>query len=211
MSDIQILTGFSMLIAGYVQLPCGLSAYHWQTLVYLTWFASLTHLSCLTLLRSYLYENPGQRLWRWIAMGVIVIMLVAAIVPTGNFDWVPAEVTRGFQPNPPPSSYAICFYYQKGFELSSSYISMIFSTIFLLGGFLTRVVRIHKCLSIDVALQLRSWWSKFGMKYLRRVYDWSDVQSSPRSLKRLLVYRPLLTVFLVLRICLDVYRLCSLK
>lgn len=60
MSDLQILTGISILISGYAQLECGLSCYHWQVLVYLAWFSSLTHLSCLTLLRNYLCQSPRR-------------------------------------------------------------------------------------------------------------------------------------------------------
>src|SRR5947207_386718 len=115
MSDLQIVTGFSIIISGFIQLHCGISAYHWQILVYLAWFSSLTHLTCLTVLRNYLFNNPGQRLWRWVAMGVIIVMLVVALYPTGSFDWVgnstfsiPAD-----QLQPPPSSYAICFFRKK--------------------------------------------------------------------------------------------------
>ncbi|TQV90780.1 Glycosyl transferase, family 25 [Cordyceps javanica] len=87
MSDLQILTGYSILISGYLQLYCGLSAYHWQMLVYLAWFSSLTHLSCLTFLRSYLYHRRVERTWRLIAMGLLVAMLVFALIPTGNYSW----------------------------------------------------------------------------------------------------------------------------
>ncbi|KAF2712528.1 hypothetical protein K504DRAFT_206294 [Pleomassaria siparia CBS 279.74] len=33
MSDIQLLAGLSILISGFTQIRCGLSAYHWQKLV----------------------------------------------------------------------------------------------------------------------------------------------------------------------------------
>jgi hypothetical protein len=78
MSDLQIVTGISILVSGYSLLICGLPAYHWQAVAYLAWFSSLTHLSCLTILRNHLYKYPGQPLWRWIAMAVIVVVLVAA-------------------------------------------------------------------------------------------------------------------------------------
>jgi hypothetical protein len=204
MSDLQIVTGISILVSGYAQLTCGLSAYHWQVVVYLAWFSSLTHLSCLSVLRSYLYKRPGQRLWRWIAMAVIIVMLVTAIVPTGNFNWF-GDATDLQQLQPPPSSYAICFYGLSVPTSSEAYPSMVISTLLLVLGFLNRVVRLHKRLSIDLALYLRSCLSDFVRKHLRRIYAWCDVQTTPRSLSRLLVYRPLLTIFLVFRVSLDLW------
>jgi hypothetical protein len=187
-------------------LTCGLSAYHWQVVVYLAWFSSLTHLSCLSVLRSYLYKKPGQRLWRWIAMAVIIVMLVTAIVPTGNFNWFESsDATEQQQLQPPPGSYAICLYRHPVLKNSENYPSMVISTLLLILGFLNRIVRLHKRLSIDLALYLRSRLSEFIRKYLRRIYAWCDVQTTPRSLSRLLVYRPLLTIFLVFRLSLDLW------
>jgi hypothetical protein len=206
MSDLQIVTGVSILVSGYAQLTCGLSAYHWQVVVYLAWFSSLTHLSCLSVLRSYLYKKPGQRLWRWIAMAVIIVMLVTAIVPTGNFNWFESsDATEQQQLQPPPGSYAICLYRHPVLKNSENYPSMVISTLLLILGFLNRIVRLHKRLSIDLALYLRSRLSEFIRKYLRRIYAWCDVQTTPRSLSRLLVYRPLLTIFLVFRLSLDLW------
>lgn len=50
-SDQQVVTGIALLASGYAQLSSGISNYHWQMLVYLAWFSSLTHLSTLTVLR----------------------------------------------------------------------------------------------------------------------------------------------------------------
>ena len=201
MSDLQIVTGISILVSGYAQLTCGLSAYHWQVVVYLAWFSSLTHLSGLSVLRSYLYKRPGECLWRWIAMAVIIVMLVTAIVPTGNFNWF----GKHQQLQPPPGSYAICFYGHPVPKSSQAYPSTVISTLLLILGFLNRVVRLHKRLSIDLAQCLRSWLSDFAKKYLRRIYAWCDVQTTPHSLSRLLVYRPLLSIFLVCRVSLDMW------
>ncbi|KAK9847366.1 hypothetical protein MYU51_019519 [Penicillium brevicompactum] len=64
MSDVQIITGISIIVSGAAQLKCGISTHQWQVLVYLAWFSSLTHLSCLTLLRNYLHQRPAERIWR---------------------------------------------------------------------------------------------------------------------------------------------------
>ncbi|KAF2800694.1 hypothetical protein K505DRAFT_370017 [Melanomma pulvis-pyrius CBS 109.77] len=85
MSDIQLLTGLSIIISGYTQLRCGLSAYHWQKIVNIAWFTSTTHLSCLTFLRNYLSQRKAQRIWRVLAMGTLVLLLLVAIVRTRYF------------------------------------------------------------------------------------------------------------------------------
>jgi hypothetical protein len=85
MSDLQLLTGLSILISGYTQLHCGLSAYHWQKIVDLAWFASTIHLCRLTFLRNYLCDRKAERIWRLSAMGVLVLMLIVAIVFTRYF------------------------------------------------------------------------------------------------------------------------------
>jgi hypothetical protein len=210
MSDLQIVTGLSILVSGFIQLRCGLSAYHWQVLVYLAWFSSLTHLCCLTFLRNYLFNHPGQRIWRLVSMFMIIIMLVVALVPTGYFDWLGQGQSSG--PPPAPSSYAICFYGRKpppatGSQpmVPNSYISMIISCLLLLLGFLTRVIRLHKTPSIDYILPLRYFCSEIARRGLRRVYAWCQVQANPQNISRFLIYQPLLAGFLMLRVSLDVY------
>ena len=111
MSDLQILTGISILVSGYMQLRCGIASYHWQVLVHLAWFSCLTHLSCLTFLRSYLYHRPGERTWRLSAMAILIILLLVAMVPTRNYIWTTWESDAiSLQPAPRPSDYAICFF-----------------------------------------------------------------------------------------------------
>src|SRR5580704_14637470 len=107
MSDLQILSGLSILISGYIQLHCGLSAYHWQVLVYLAWFSSLTHLSCLTFLRARLYERPEERTWRVLAMFSLICMLLGALVPTGGYNWS-SDGTNSQSPT--PSDFAVCYF-----------------------------------------------------------------------------------------------------
>lgn len=206
MSDLQIVTGLSILISGFAQLRCGLSAYHWQVLVYLAWFSSLTHLCCLTFLRNYLFNHPGQRLWRLVSMFIIVVMLVVALVPTGYLDWLYLSWKDISQS--PASSPAICFYGKQSLPPdlgSNSYLSMIISSLLLLLGYITRVIKLHKMLSIDFILVIRSFLSRIARKGLRRVHAWCRVQANPRSLRRSLIYHPLLGVFLMLRVSLDIY------
>ncbi|KAI9694682.1 MAG: hypothetical protein M1822_000298 [Bathelium mastoideum] len=152
MSDLQILTGISILISGFAQLLCGLSCWHWQLLVYLAWFSSLTHLACLTFLRNYLYDNPGERSWRLVSMGILATLLVFALVPTGNYDWVSgfdldADVYDDDDEPPLPPDYAICHIKKTKTADSLTFASMIVSVLLVAIGFVSRVIRLHKMLS----------------------------------------------------------------
>jgi hypothetical protein len=59
--------------------------YYLQILVYLAWFYSLTYLLYLTFLRNHLYNYLGERLWRLIGMGALVVLLLVALLLTSNY------------------------------------------------------------------------------------------------------------------------------
>jgi hypothetical protein len=67
-------------------------------IVYLVWFSSLTHMACLTSSRGCLFHHPRERAWRLLAMGIIVILLITALIPTGNFDWFENGYANGNKP-----------------------------------------------------------------------------------------------------------------
>ena len=82
-SDQQILTGVSILTAGYAK-RCTINVYHWQVVVYLAWMSSGTHLITLSVLREYLREKSILRFSRVAGMLILFFMLVIAIAPTGS-------------------------------------------------------------------------------------------------------------------------------
>jgi hypothetical protein len=152
MSDLQIITGIAILVSGFASLHCGISAYHWQMVVYLAWFSSITHLSALTFLRNYLRNHAEERLWRLICMFLFLCMLITAIFPTGDFDWL--YNTDGFTYTT-ASDYAVCSIQDPWFENSAAYGSMIVSILLLIFSFATRVIKLHKPLSDLVVVRLR--------------------------------------------------------
>ncbi|KAI9724390.1 MAG: hypothetical protein M1812_000458 [Candelaria pacifica] len=101
-SDQQVVTGIAILASGYAQLRYNISVYHWQIVVYLAWFSSLTHLTTLTMMRQYFRENPTPRLWRATLMLVTVILLTVALIPTGDGWWLTLDGLEGLP--------AICFF-----------------------------------------------------------------------------------------------------
>jgi hypothetical protein len=85
-SDQQVITFVAILGAGYSQLGCGLSTYHWQNILNLAWFSSVTHLTTLNTLRDHLRQNRGLRLWRLCGMSITAIMLIIGLGSTGFID-----------------------------------------------------------------------------------------------------------------------------
>lgn len=204
MSDLQILTGISILVSAWIQLPCGLSAYHWQIMSYLAWFSSLTHMSCLTFLRNHLYNHPGERIWRLSGMAIVLLLLLASMVPTGNYNWNPHARK---QPTPAPSDYAICYFGKQTDSDEVTFASMIIQILILAVGFAIRVVKVIKILSVDILHQARRRVSRRLQAWLLVVYTrlGLDGPEMTPSLKRTLVYWPLLAIFLTARVALDTW------
>lgn len=215
MSDIQIITGISILVSGAVQLDGGLSCYQWQIVVYLAWFSSLTHLAGLTLLRNYLYNRPAERTWRLCSMAVLIIMLIFAFVPTANYKWAPDQNAKQ-RGEPALADYAICYlrpvqYSTKMGNMTTistsqgSVMSVTVSIVLIVVGFISRLFKLHQNLSLRVDEQIRGRLSDFIRRFLRKFYICCDVRNEPRSLKRTLLYRPLLAFFLTARLFLDLW------
>lgn len=78
LGDTQVVTSVAILLSGYMQLPCGISTYHWEMIVDLAWFSALTHLTALTSLRHYFRRRPAMAMWRVGFMGVTLILLSSA-------------------------------------------------------------------------------------------------------------------------------------
>lgn len=195
MSDLQILTGLSILISGFIQMRCGISRYHWNILVYLAWFSSLTHFGCLSFLRNYLSNHPGERAWRLVAMASIVIMLMVALIPTGlsDGDLDGSAVVCAFQ------------YASRTAHEDRSYANMVLSIVLLAIGLFMRVFKLSRRLTTSIANRIRNPFGQAATGFLSRVHAWSNTHESPPGYRRLLVYRPLLATFLLSRMVMDIY------
>ena len=153
-SDQQIVTGIALLASGYAQLSCGLSAYHWQMIVYLAWFSSLTHLTTLTVLRQYFRENQTARLWRAILMLIMVTMLGIALLPTGDVWWFEDYLRLP----------ALCYFKrlmvrspEERFSFNAfQTLPMLISILVLFSGYLTRLIKISKHATAFTRLWIRT-------------------------------------------------------
>lgn len=224
MSDTQLVTGFSILISGFVQLRQGLQSYHWLAIVDLAWFSSITHLACLTFLRSHLRNHSLERTLRVMAMASLAIMLIVALSFTSTYWWAlvygyeaykglgyltdvdtihhPAICHLGIQVYDVPLGLNDNPQY---LDLSVGYISMIISMLLMVFGFAFRVMKLYRALSVGFIQRVRSQISAYVRHILRVVYVWCCSNRNSPGLRRGLVYRPLLALFLTTRLLLDLW------
>ncbi|TDZ28886.1 hypothetical protein C8035_v003845 [Colletotrichum spinosum] len=87
-SDQQLITGLAILVAGYVQLlGANLSAYHWNSVIYLAWLSSTVHLMSLSVLRTRLRRSLVLRTIRLGVMLLLLVLLLVALIPTTKDSW----------------------------------------------------------------------------------------------------------------------------
>lgn len=111
MADLQLLTGVCILVTGFMELKCGLGAFHWRILVYIAWFSSITHLSGLIAVKDSILRRPWEK---YVRLGLSICylgLLIAATIPVGFFDWADPMIRwRNKTPNANPGSPAICYF-----------------------------------------------------------------------------------------------------
>ncbi|KAF4981581.1 hypothetical protein FZEAL_2647 [Fusarium zealandicum] len=174
MCDIQIVTGFGVLISGFANLHNGISAYHFQLVVLVAWFSHVTHIAGLTVLRQYLYSRPVERLARALAMGLLLVMLITALVPTVYFNWAleEKEGSAGL-----PGSSARCFYdipqanrwhessTKRSLAGTHACQSVVVSVLLISLSFTTRMIKLHHA-SKNLAMSCRKRASETWVKFI---------------------------------------------
>ena len=203
-SDQQLVTGLALLTSGYIQLRCGLSSYHWQMIIYLTWFSSLTHLTTLAILRQYFRGNPASRLWRAVLMVVMVTMLVCALLPSGDDEWY-----LGLPP-------ALCYFrrlaarspyhhFKIGTYEITPMVSMVTSVLVLFSSYLTILVKLSVKATTFTKVWIRTKPGRTLKSHLR-----TSMQRAGRSKSIMFIYWRLQhfvleTAYVLLRACFDIY------
>jgi hypothetical protein len=131
------------MIGGYSQIQGGLDIYHWQCVISMAWFSTVTHLLTLTILREEAKPNKTLRIIRITAMAALILMIVYGMVPIGY-----TMTLTGIWPSTP----TWCFFHPGVTEdvavqesgvwqsLSYNWEYMLFSGGILILGFLTRVL-----------------------------------------------------------------------
>lgn len=206
------MTGLGILCSCYALLRCGFDASHWQIAVYLAWFSAVTHLSGLTVLRTYLNAYPWVKHTRVFLMFALLMLLIVGLIPTG---FLFARTTHR-------ASYAIC-YFNLSFgywhfsevdiddsevsrvEETASWQAMILSAILLLLGFITRSIRLFRPLSTAFRLRIRQPLSSWARRNLRCLEPSGTPPSRLGRLKSKIVTKPALAVFLMARLSCDLF------
>ena len=206
-SDQQLVTGIGILASGYAQLSCGLSSFHWQIIVYLAWFSSLTHLTTLTVLRQYFRDNPTARLWRATIMLLMVTMLGIALLPTGDALWF----RLNYGGDPSMSLPALCYFRRLVAHIPGPKFdfrtlqawSMFISVAVLFLSYLTRLVK----LSVRATAFTRLWIRSKPSKILRSALDDSSrrVNGAHMVIYWRLKQLVLETVYIFFRAGFDIY------
>jgi hypothetical protein len=136
-------------------------------------------------------------------MAIVLMLLMAALVPTGNYNWSPYETF----PTPTPSDYAICYLKWQDDGDEVTFASTVVSILILGMGFTIRIVKVIKTLSVDIFQQIRRRISNRLKTWLLFVYTRLDLNNPTMtlSIQRTLVYWPLLAIFLAIRVALDAW------
>ena len=178
--------------------------YHWRIVVDLAFFASITHLTTLTCLRSYLQKRPAIRLWRLICMGVIAVMLAVAM---GSISYVAHEM----------SWPAICFlthnfinlegFWDKalfGYDYNILYMAIILC--FLSFSYLSRILLLFPSVQTSILSFFRSRPSNAIQKCLALLRDRVISSSSKYTgMIWLFAYRLLLCLYCLSKATVDLY------
>lgn len=150
-------------------LKCGLDACHWQIVVYLAWFSTVTHLSGLNILRKLLNTTLWAKYVRVFLMLVLLVLVIVGLLPTGFFN------SDNF------SSQAICYFNQSyGYwrhdatsgdpvRETAEWQTMAMPVILLIFGFVSRSFKLFQPLSTAFRVQIRSPISRLAQRTLQRL------------------------------------------
>jgi hypothetical protein len=164
LSDSQIVTGLAMLVAGFIR-SCQLSLYHYQVIVYLAWMASSTHMTAITVLRSYLRRLRPVLNWRVVTMTVMFAMLVAALALTAS-TVMPSDLNIG---------HGLFFDSPMSCAWNKEYMrwwppDVVFSVCLISVGYLSRLSKLF----ISTSEFFRFWLRDRPSTWLKRTFDIAD-------------------------------------
>lgn len=201
------------MLGGYISLKCGssdLSIFHWEIIVHLAWFSSITHLAGLNCIRHYWRAHPWERNLRITLILVLLVLLLTALIPTGFSNglqigsWDQSDERFGTLAMP-----AICYfskaavgliwnqywesdsyyYYYRSLYDTYAFQSMVVSVTLLLGGFFFRCIKIIRPLHRGIAMKIRQRVSSslrnLISKLAQRGPPYSTISSNASPVRRL--------------------------
>lgn len=141
-------------------------------------------------LRNYLHTHTFGRTWRLVAMGILASMLIVGLLPTANYIDLLHSIS---------SEYAMC---HLAIRPSSGIAlwSMVLPILVIALSFVSRVIKLHKTLSVELWGKLRTRASVNARSILLVVYNRCSTRGLKQRLSFFLVYRPLFAAFFVARL-----------
>ena len=172
LSDQFLVTGIAVLATGYIR-SCNISIYHFEIVTWLGWLSSNGHQIALTSIRLYFKDHQMVLRYRAFAMAICFLLLLVAINLAGaqatQIIKSPATIVDygGYIfNNGRPYTYdapARCTWTTSAFTAPAA--DVVFATIVLVLGFVSRVVRLF-----DVSSNLfEHWLRKRPGKFLRQL------------------------------------------
>jgi hypothetical protein len=214
-SDQQIVTGIGILVSGYTQINCALSTYHWQIVVYLAWFSSLTHLTTLTALRPFFRGQPTLAYWRVFFMGCTITLLATALGPTGYMEQGPFSI--------PVALPALCLFsssgareafaaletqnypYPTGYALQFNWPLITLSLLFLFASYVSRVIGLFTPTAEAALYHLRT---KRGYNLKKTIIHLTRNSNTSRSAVRRAIWATgsllYMTFYVLLKVVFDI-------
>ena len=155
LSDQFLVTGIAVLVTGYIK-SCEISIYHFEIVTWLGWLSSNGHQIALTSIRSYFQDHQMVLRYRAFAMAICFLLLLAAVNLAGAPSSSSDEVNVYSYDAP-----IRCTWVPGAFATPD--LDIVFATIVLVLGFVSRVVRLF-----DASSKLfENWLRKKPGNFLR--------------------------------------------
>lgn len=206
--DVQLAMGFAVLAYGYVSMfEQGLSVYHWWLIVGLVWFSVVANLATTSYLRHYyVNRDPGERWWRGFLLFCLIAMVTVSMVPIYQMkERLADEHDEDIQRKLLTTTNVLCYIPGRGANLDTpqfrSHIALIGIAVVI--GLL--IIGILKLFERPGSMIFR-WRDHYRGEMQQSFFgDGDSIITCIRCEQRhmLLVVRPILAFWLVLRIYAD--------
>ncbi|KAI0837689.1 hypothetical protein F5Y06DRAFT_71712 [Hypoxylon sp. FL0890] len=208
LGDVQLAMGFAVLAYGYASLAeKGLSMYHWWLVVGLVWFSVVTNLATTSCLRSYFVgRDPGERWWRIILLVFLVATLSFSMVPIYQFkERLANEHDKDEQRRILRTTSVLCYIPGHGARIDTPLFRSAIALIGIAVGIGLAVISLLRLYERPGSAILK--WRDHYRGEMQQSFlgDGDNIITCIRCEQRhlLLVIRPLLAFWLVLRVYAD--------
>ncbi|KAL7620529.1 hypothetical protein AAE478_009524 [Parahypoxylon ruwenzoriense] len=208
LGDVQLAIGFAVLAYGYISLTGqGMSVYHWWLIVGLSWFSVVTSLASISYLRNYFANrDSAERRWRVFCLICLIVVLSFSMVPIyqvkeklANEPDVDARCKILFTTN------VLCYMPWYGARIDTPHFKSagtLFGIVLAVAVAVTGILRLYE----RPGSVIFKWRDHFRGEMQQSFFgDGDTIITCIRCEQRhmLLIVRPVLALWLVLRVYVD--------